>query len=82
MKKEDFPKYLTTAYHLHREDKRQLYGNHSENITVYLQYRNNDVLRVKVRILEVLKIELTGRNTRELSLNQQSFCAIVEIVNQ
>ena len=50
VKKEYFAENLTTAYQLHREDKKVLYGNHSDNITVFLQFRNNDVLRIKVKL--------------------------------
>ena len=70
---------MTSVYYLQREDKKQLYGNHSENVTVYLQYRSNDVLRVKVGVSEVLplthilhhplagilKIKCLGRNELE-----------------
>lgn len=47
-RKEEFPERLMSAYHLYREKKARLYGNHSENITVYLQFRQNHVLRIKV----------------------------------
>jgi hypothetical protein len=65
IKKEDFPESLTTAYHLSREDKRRLYGKHSEKITVYLQFRHNDVLRIKVRPVsssEEIEKKVEGQN--------------------
>lgn len=41
-------KSLTRVYFLRHQGRQPPYGNHSENITVCIQQRENDVLRVKI----------------------------------
>ncbi|XP_046858818.1 sucrase-isomaltase, intestinal-like [Xenia sp. Carnegie-2017] len=54
-------------YHLQRVDKRVLYGNHSDNITVHVHFYNSDVLRVKLYDNNVDRYEVP------LKFNNQSF---------
>ncbi|XP_028402531.1 maltase-glucoamylase, intestinal-like [Dendronephthya gigantea] len=48
IKKKHYPENRTRIYSLRREAKTVLYGNHSENISVHVQFSHNDVLRIKI----------------------------------